>query len=187
MAHRIRSIGFDETTKLGNTSLTSNLQIEPTEGAPLQDVILRAAYCPMGSTSELVVKSIETRCLSRLRDMLRRWRSMFERMFPGELWTGPDPAMCSLHRLGGGGAIMSDTCNAARRAKQVLAEEIASQVRHHLGEAVWDGMSEAEREKAVRTHKVDCWQHLRNIFLAEMSRAQVHVHSHLSTHDWQAA
>lgn len=34
-------------------------------------------------------------------------------------------------------------------------------------------MSDCERERAVCTHHVDCWQHLRNIFLAEMSAAQV--------------
>ena len=33
-------------------------------------------------------------------------------------------------------------------------------------------LSEEEREKATRTHQQDCWQHLRNIFLAEMSKAQ---------------
>lgn len=179
-AYRVRSIGFDETTKLGNSSLTSNVQIEPTEGAKFQDVILRAAYCPMGGTSQLCVESIEKKCFSRLRDFLRRWRDKFKEMFPGEEWTGPDPALCSLHRLGGGGALISDTCNTARLAKQLLAKLIAEQVKDSLGQESWDSMSESEREAAVRTHPVDCWQHLRNIFLAEMSRAQAaHVAAEL--------
>lgn len=92
-AYRVRAIGFDETTKLGNCSLTSNVTIEPTEGAKLEDVILRAAYCPLGGTSELCVKSIEDRCFARLRWRLNRWREMFERMFPGEQWTGPEGAL----------------------------------------------------------------------------------------------
>lgn len=76
-------MGFDETTKFGSASLTSNVQIEPTEGAQLQDVILRAAYrCPLGSTAELALKSIECKCVSRLRDFQRRWRSQFEKMLP---------------------------------------------------------------------------------------------------------
>lgn len=153
--------------------MTSNLQIEAREGEPFQDVILRAAYCPLGGTSELVVQSIETKCMSRLREMLRAWRAKFESMFPGEEWTGPDPAQCSLHRLGGGGAIISDTCNGARRSKQLLQDTIAAQVEKHVGDEAWSAMSEEERRRAVVTHKVDCWQHLRNIFLAEMSRAQV--------------
>lgn len=171
----MRSIGFDETTKFGVASLTSNVQVEPREGAPLEDIILRAAYCPMGGTSELVVQSIESRCLSRLRDLLRRWKTTFEAMFPTDHWTGPDPALCSLHRLGGGGAIVSDTCNAARRSRKLLADLIAAQVEEHLGANEWANLSEAEQEKAVRTHHVDCWQHLRNIFLAEMSSAQARV------------
>lgn len=93
-AYRLKQIGFDETTKLGNSSLTSNLQIEATQGARFEDVILRAAYCPMGGTSELVVKSIEMKCFVRLRDLLRRWKAKFEEMFPREEWTGPDGICC---------------------------------------------------------------------------------------------
>lgn len=118
-AYRIRSIGFDETTKLGVGSLTSNLQIEPTQGAELEDVILRAAHCQMGGTSEMVVKSIQARCFSRLRDLLRHWKSNFVKMYPDDTWTGPEPNLCSLHRLAGHGAIISDTCNAARKVTLV--------------------------------------------------------------------
>lgn len=149
------------------------MQIEPTDGAPLEDVILRAAYCPMGGTSDLVVQSIEARCLSRLRDLLRRWKATFEDMFPGERWTGPDPTLCSLHRLGGGGALVSDTCNTARKSRELLANLIAAQVEENLGADAWSKMTEADQKHAVRTHNVDCWQHLRNIFLAAMSAAQV--------------
>lgn len=179
-AFRLRSIGFDETTKLGNTSLTSNLQIEPTAGAAFEDVVLRAAYCPLGGTSELAVSSIETKCFSRLRDHLRRWKTQFEKMFPSDGWTGPDASMCSLHRLGGGGAIMSDTCNQARRSKQLLADLIAEQVEQHVGAEAWTALSDAERAALQRTHQCDCWQHIRNIFLSEMSAAQArHVQDEL--------
>ena len=170
-AHRIRGIGFDETTKFGNTSLTSNVTIEPTEGAPLEDVIARAAYSPLGGTAAKLVQSIEDKCFARLRDHLRRWKAHFDVMHPAVAWTGPDAARCSLHRLGGGGAIMSDTCNAARCAKRLLGEEIARQVEQELGHATWASMSAMEQEAATRTHAQDCWQHIRNIVLAEMSRA----------------
>lgn len=134
----------------------------------------------MGGTSELLVRSIEARCFSRLRDLLRRWKEQFEKMFPTETWTGPDPVGCSLRRLGGGGAIISDTCNAARKAKELLAQVVEAQVEEHLGADTWAAMTECEREHAVRTHDVDCWQHLRNIFLAEMSRAQAkHVEAEM--------
>lgn len=172
-AYRIRTLGFDETTKLGLSSLTSNVQIEPTPGAPLEDVILRAAYCPVGGTAELQVQSIEGKCFSRLREKLRRWKEMFEKMHPSEQWTGPDHSQCSLHRLGGGGAIVTDTCNTARRARTLLVEAIADQVRSNVASDTWDQMSEHDRDEAVRVHQIDCGQHLRNIFLAHMSAAQV--------------
>lgn len=174
-AYRIRTLGFDETTKLGQVSLTSNVQIEPSEGSKLEDVILRAAYCPLGGTAELQVQSIETKCFSRLRDFLRRWRQKFEQMYPHNVWTGPDPSRCSLHRLGGGGGLVTDTCTTARKARKLLAEAIAEQVQSHTGSEDWEAMSEEQQAAAVRTHEVDCWQHLRNIFLAEMSSAQVSI------------
>lgn len=168
-SYKVRMLGFDETTKFGLSSLTTSVTIEPSPGAELEDVILRAAYCPQGATSELCVQSIERRCCSRLRDMLRRWEAQFHQMYPKEIWTGPDANECSLRRLGGGGAIMSDTCNAARCAKRLLAELVAHQVEEGLGPERWDAMSEEERNDATRTHQIDCWGHMRNIFLEHMS------------------
>ena len=96
-------------------------------------------------------------------------------MFPDEKWTGPDPARLGLQQLGGGGAIMSDTCNAARKTKRLLSEVIAQTVQDCLGSEQWSAMSKQEQEAATCVHLHDCWQHLRNIFLASMSRAQVRV------------
>ena len=74
-------LGFDETTKNGNPSITSNLIIEPTKGAVLEPVILRGAYCSAGGTSELIAKAIEDKCFARLRDFLRRWKAKFIDMY----------------------------------------------------------------------------------------------------------
>lgn len=105
--------------------------------------------------------------------LLQRWRAQFEKMFPSDQWTGPDPSPCSLHRLGGGGALISDTCNDARLSRELLGEMVASHnMKQHLGDQNWEAVCEAEDEQATRTHDVDCWQHIRKTFLAEMSRAQ---------------
>ncbi|KAL1525976.1 hypothetical protein AB1Y20_020802 [Prymnesium parvum] len=40
-----------------------------------------------------------------------------------------------------------------------------------MGPEKWAALSDEERDTATRTHLQDCWQHLRNIFLAEMSKA----------------
>ena len=47
LTYRIRLIGFDETTKFGNVSLTSDVQIEPVEGAKFLDVRARCLL-PIG-------------------------------------------------------------------------------------------------------------------------------------------
>ena len=93
-------------------------------------------------------------------------------MFPGETWTGPKPAALSMARLGGRGALISDTCNTAQKAKRILTQMIGEQVRAEMGEAAWKKLTEAEQAEAINVHKLDCNQHLRNIFLKEMSAAQ---------------
>ena len=72
-----------------------------------------------------VSTAIETKCFARLRDFLRRWEVIFRRLYPSELWTGPDAARLSLGRLAGVGAIQSDTCNTAQKTKRLLAAMIA--------------------------------------------------------------
>jgi hypothetical protein len=91
MSYATRMLGFDETTKKGNPSITSNVIIEPKQGAPLEPVILRGAYCSAGGTSEAIAAAIEKKCFVRLRDLLRRWEEIFHKLFPGETWTGPKP------------------------------------------------------------------------------------------------
>ena len=49
-----------------------------------------------------------------------------ELLSPGKAFTGPEPELCSLYHLAGGGAIFSDCCNAARKAKRQLAEQLLS-------------------------------------------------------------
>lgn len=36
----------------------------------------------------------------------------------------------------------------------------------------WGELTEAQQEEAVRVHTHDCWQHIRNIILGPMSKAQ---------------
>ena len=88
-AFAIRMLGFDETTKNGDPSITSNVIIEPTKGAVLKPVILMGAYCSGGGTAELIAHSIETKCFAKLRDFLRRVEAKFRELYPTEQWTGP--------------------------------------------------------------------------------------------------
>jgi hypothetical protein len=169
-AHRVRQLGFDETTKFQDPSMVTSVLVEPAEGATPEVVILRAAYATGGGTSAHLVAAIEDKCFARLREFMEGWEKTCKRMYPNHKWSGPDPIRCGLQRLGGGGAIQSDTCTPARCTKRLLAEQIAKQVAEKNPD--WVSLSEAEQEEATRVHCQDCWQHIRNIFLAAMTTAQ---------------
>ena len=169
-AHRVRQLGFDETTKFQEPSMVTTVLIEPTAGAAPEVVILRAAYATGGATSELLAKAIEDKCFARLRGFLEGWEAECKEMFPDHEWTGPKAERCGLHRLGGGGSIISDTCTPARCTQRILIGMVARQIEEkHLD---WASLSEAEQEAAVRMHTQHCFNHIRNIFLKPMAAAQ---------------
>ena len=182
-AYAIRMLGFDETTKDGDPSITSNVIIEPTKGAVLEPVILIGAYCSAGGTSEKIAAAIESKCFAKLRGFITRVKDKFAELYPEETWTGPEPKDLSMDRLAGGGGIQSDTCNTAEKAKSILADMISKGKRAKIGEEAWAKLSEEEQAEVTRVHKLDCHQHMRNIFLKEMSAAQAkHVAEELKPH-----
>lgn len=80
---------------------------------------------------------------------------------------------------------MSDTCNAARKAKKLMCELVQQQARDHMraqmGDDCWAALGEEEQSKALRVHLLDCHQHMRNIVLNHMSCKQAeHVKMELS-------
>lgn len=186
-AFRVRLLGFDETTDLQVPVLTSNVQVQDDEHSPVQDVVLKAAYLSTkGGTSEAVTSEIEDKCFARLRDLLRLWKKHHDRLFPDNVWTGPDVDNCSLHRLAAGGALMSDTCNAARKTKKLLTGLIQKQAesafRETYGDEAWESKPDDARTEMLRVYSLDCQHHLRNIWMGHMSVKQAqHVQQELSS------
>ena len=179
-AVRVRQLGFDETTKFQAPSMVTSVLVQPTEGAPPEVVICRAAYATGGGTAELLAKAIEEKCFARLRDYLRGWQLECEQRFPDHKWTGPDPERCGLQRLGGGGGFISDTCTSARCLQNLLIVECGRQVKEKYDPAEWLQLTEAEQEAAMRAHAHHCANHIRNIWLAALSKAQsAHVREKL--------
>ena len=177
-AYRVRQLGFDETTKFQDPSMVTSVLIEPTEGAKSEVVILRAAYATGGGTSELLAQAVEEKCFGRLRRFLEGWQATCKELYPDHEWTGPKAEDCSLHRLGGGGSVISDTCSGAQKTSRLLVAEVARQV--ELKHPDWATLSEAEQEAAVKAHTQHCFNHIRNIFLKPMSAAQsAHVRERL--------
>lgn len=160
--------------------LTSNIQIQDVKDGKVHDLVLKAAYvATKGGTAEAITAQIEELCFARLRDLLVMWKKHHERMFPGAQWTGPDPQLCSLHRLAGGGALMSDTCNTARKTRRLMIELIEKQAevayRRQFGDEAWDTLPSDKRREELQVYQLDCHHHLRNIWLGHMSNKQVNA------------
>ena len=171
-AVRVRQLGMDATTKFHVPSMVTSVLIEPKDNPSKPEVvILRAAYGTGGATAACEATAVEDKCFARLRRRLIGWRDKCKQMFPNYVWTGPDAKRCGLHRLGGGGAITTDTCTTARCTTDLLIKMVAKLVEEATGAVAWAAMSEDERVAAVRCHATHCWQHIRNIFLAPMSSA----------------
>ena len=152
--------------------MVTSVLVEPKPGAALQVIILRAAYCTGGGTAELCASGIESKCFARLRQHLTGWRDTCRRLHPDHAWTGPDPELCGLQRLGGGGAFISDTCSGARKTTGLLLAEVARQVKAKYEPAAWAALSEAEQATAITAHATHCWHHIWNIVLKTQSTAQ---------------
>eukprot|EP00966_Prymnesium_polylepis_P324962 7380964-Prymnesium_polylepis.1 len=170
-SYRVRQLGLDQTTKFQIPSMVTSVLVEPKKGAPAEVVILRAAYGTGGATAKHEAQAVEDKCFARLRKYLRGWEATCKRMFPHYKWTGPDPERCGLQRLGGGGCVINDTCSTACCTQELLIQMVKEQVQAKIDAAEWAGMTDAEKEAAVRCHAAHCWQHIRNIFLAPMASA----------------
>lgn len=165
---RVVSFGFDETTKMGDSLASINVQIETTEGE-VCDEVLRAAFLIPGGCSDQVARAMETKVFSRSRKLLERWKQIYEAKYG--TWPGPNPVQLGYHRLAGS-LIMSDTCTAARAAKRLIIEMAAAEVEKLAREAgTWDDMSDAEKQKSTTSYVGDCMQHIRNILIDAMANS----------------
>ena len=169
---RIISFGFDESTKFGLGLLSSNTQIEPNDAPGTSvDVVMRGATLTAGGTAEKLSKEIEVKLFAHARRLLTIWKEEHEKMHGVGSWAKADmpaPDNVGLHRLAENAVIMSDTCNAARATKRLVAEMAEAAGRAKIGADVWEKMSEEEQQKKVKCHLGDCHGHLRNIIVKAM-------------------
>jgi hypothetical protein len=150
--------------------LATDFQIETVPGE-ICDEVLRGAFLIPGGCADQVAKAIELKLFARGRQLLDKVRSIYESKHGDGSWPGPKPVQLSYRRLAGA-LVMSDTCHAARAAKDLIIEFAAADVEKALTDAgLWDGMDATQRQVATRAYVGDCTQHLRNILLDAMSRA----------------
>jgi hypothetical protein len=79
-------------------------------------------------------------------------------MYPNSIHDIPLPSAMNIGKLGSGGAVTSDTSNGARKTRRLLVEIITEAVQE---------MSNDD----VTVNEVDCWNHLRNLWLGGMTKA----------------
>ena len=170
---RIISFGFDESTKFGLCLLSTNTQIEPHDARGTSvDVVMRGITLTTGSTAEALAKDINDKLFQHARRLLTIWKEEHDRMFGEGSWARadmPSSDNIGIHRLSDNAVLMSDTCNAARATKRLLAEMAETAGRELIGSEVWEKMTEAEREQKVKCHLGDCHDHLRNIIIKAMA------------------
>ena len=174
-ARRIISFGFDESTKFGLGLMSTNAQIEPHDAPGTSvDVVPRGATLTAGGTAAEISSSIELKIFQHSRSLLVGWRERHENRFGSGSWAadgGPDPSQVGIHRLAEHALLMSDTCNAARAAKRMLASLAEAAARERIGEEAWEAMSDEERDAKCKAYLGDCHGHLRNIIVKAMADA----------------
>ena len=67
--------------------------------------------------------------------------------FPKKFHLVPSPAGIDTSKLGGGGVIMTDTCNTAQKVRRINVDQIAG------------------------TYELDCMNHLRNVWFGNIEKA----------------
>jgi hypothetical protein len=67
--------------------------------------------------------------------------------------------------------VVTDTCNAARAAKRLVAEAAVAAGKERIGEERWAAMTEAQRNTECKVYIGQCHQHLRNIIINAMQAA----------------
>ena len=126
LSKRIVSFGWDESTKFGLGLLSSNTQIEPHDApGTMVDVIMRGSTLTAGGTADAISWAIDRKIFSHARKLLEGWKAEHEKKYEVGSWAaagGPDPESIGIHRLSEETLLMSDTCNAARACKRLVAE-----------------------------------------------------------------
>jgi hypothetical protein len=135
---------------------------------------MRGATLTAGGTAEAIAWSIDHKIFAHARRLLKEWKAAHESKFGEGSWAaagGPSPESIGLHRLSEQTLLLTDTCNAARAAKRLVAEAAMEAGKAQLGEAAWEAMSDTQRDDKCKVYVGQCHQHLRNIIVNAMQAA----------------
>ena len=166
---RWRQLATDGTSRrqisLQNCVIAGQEEVD----GPITRVNMRI-FIPEGGTAEQECGAIIDQVLKRGGQRLEVWGEEMATRHPDAKHDIPRATALNIAKLGGAGAISTDTCNQARKLRALLKEEVKKAVQLQCG-ARWDAMTPAEQEAAVHVVEIDCWNHLRNIWLGAAMNA----------------
>ena len=138
-------------------SALQNLIIGIKEDGQLRNIALSSSIILAGETSEEQVDAI-SEMISKGGERLKRWAKVIAERYPGYQHDIPEDCGMDIGKLSSGGGLNSDTCNAARKTRRILVSKIK------------EAATELNRE-CGNVLEVDCWNHLRNVWLGGMTKA----------------
>ena len=143
-------------------SAIQNLIIGIKEDSKLRNIALSSSLILKGESSEEQFEAIAA-MIARGGERLKRWADVCETKYPSYEHDIPKDICMNIGKLSRGGLITSDTCNAARKTRRIIVSKIS------------EAATELRKE-GVNVLEVDCWNHLRNVWLGGMTKA---LSSHL--------
>lgn len=161
-----RQVGFDGTGKDGKDFVNCNILVVDKETKKEKTICLRGAFLTDNKTAECEAQGIKEKVFKFGQGLLQGWIETFEEMFPGEECTIPKPKTYRLARLAAGSSVVSDGCNQALKMQRLVKQLIIEDFIEQVGREVWDSMTVAERDEAVRVHLVTCQNHLRSTMIS---------------------
>ena len=133
------------------------------ENDELVPLLLSAAHAVEGESSEDQCTAV-LEMIERAGARLTRWEEVISEKFPEYDHDISEASEMNIGKLGFGGAVATDNCNPALKLKRLLVERIK------------EAAEEIDEDEDVLVLEVDCWHHLRNVWLGGMTK---HLTSHL--------
>ena len=129
-----------------------NLVVGLLDDEVMKPLILSSSIISENETSEKQVEAIISK-LKTSGERLDQWATVLQREYPDSTYKIPNGKELHIGKLGFGGAITTDTCNAAQKTKRLLVDEVL--------------------QYSTNNHVllVDCWHHLRNVWLGGMAKS----------------
>ena len=150
---------FSDGTGRRKTAL-HNLDISIIDEERMRPLILSTSIILKGETSEQKVDAVMSNIVS-CGKRLQQWEEVLNHSHPSYQKNTPDPSFMNIGNLESGGALTSEKCNGARKTRRLIVDKVHEAVEDLRKYNSYD----------IRVLEVDCWNHLRNVWLGGTTKA----------------